>query len=219
MRSSVTSAPMWKAAPRQRRYLPISSSVIGRTTTSLTGRLPLLAAYFVDGEGGRHGHVKGTDLAELGEIRDVVTRSQRGRTDAVILVADHQARGFARRGLVQWASVVSELDGDDVQTAVSRRRDRVDGLVESLDLEEAVGPERRLAHARDRRWWCRAAAPHGLDAVGGGRAQDRADVVRALHTVEHQRQPRVGAPAPLAVEPLQTGRVERLHVRLTSSTR
>src|SRR3954452_3254611 len=149
MRSSVTSAPMWNAAPRQRRYFPISSSVIGRTTTSLTGRLPLLAACFVDGDGGCRGHVKGTDLAELGEIRDVVTGAQRGRTDAVILVADHETRGGANRRLVQRASAVGQLDGDDVQPVVARRRDRVDGLFEPLDLEEAIGTERRLAHTCD----------------------------------------------------------------------
>src|SRR3954470_8969955 len=189
MRSSVTSAPMWNAAPRQRRYFPISSSVIGRTTTSLTGRLPLLAACFVDGEGCCHGHVKGTDLAELRQIPDVVTGSQRGRADAVILVADYETGGSTNRRLVQRASVVGQLDGDDVQPAVARRRDRVDGLVESLDLEEAVGAERGLAHARDRWWRGRTAEPHGLDAVGGRSAQDRADVVRALHAVEHQRQP------------------------------
>src|SRR3954471_17179956 len=114
MRSSVTSAPMWNAAPRQRRYFPISSSVIGRTTTSLTGRLPLLAACFVDGEGGCHGHVKGTDLAALGGVREVVTRSQCGGADAVVLVADDETRRSANRRLVQRASVVAQLDGDDV---------------------------------------------------------------------------------------------------------
>src|SRR3954470_19798242 len=173
MRSSVTSAPMWNAAPRQRRYFPISSSVIGRTTTSLTGRLPLLAACFVDGEGCCHGHDKGTDLAELRQIRDVVNGSQRRGADAVILVADDETGGSTNRRLVQRASVVGQLDGDDVQPAVARRRDRVEGLVEPLDVEEAIGTERRLAHTCDRWWWRRTAEPDGLDAVGGRRAQDR----------------------------------------------
>ena len=58
-----------------------------------------------------------------------------------------------------------------------------------------------------------ARQPHVVDPQGRRRADDRADVEGALHVVEHEGEPALRAPAPLAVEPLHPGAVELLHLR------
>ena len=87
-----------------------------------------------------------------------------------------------------------------------------------LPREVAIAPERGLAHLGVVELGGGADEPRVFDAVRGGRAHDRADVERRLHVVENEREPAVGAMTPLAVQPLQSGAVERLH-RRTSRTR
>src|SRR5215469_4353593 len=67
---------------------------------------------------------------------------------------------------------------------------------------------------------CVATQPDLLDAECCRRPDDRADVERLPDGVQQQAEPSLGAPAPVAVEPLHLGRAElpRAH-RRTSSTR
>ena len=93
------------------------------------------------------------------------------------------------------------------------------GVVDPVEREVALGAERRLADLGVVGFGRVARQPHVVDPQGRGGADDGADVERPLHVVEHEREPSLGAPPPLAVEALHARAVELLHECVTWSRR
>ena len=137
--------------------------------------------------------------------------------DAAVLVADHQADVAVEPGLGQGRGVVGQLDRHQAVALGAGRGGGRHARVVPRPVEEALGAERGLAGLHVGRRGGGAGQPQVVDREGGGGAQDRPDVERRLHVVEHQRHPPVGAPPPRAVQALEPGRVELAAHRLTGS--